>query len=235
MAKHTARGPTLCLRQSTAPIVRRVDLKSAALRRRMVRSFSEEAVEPEAVDRILDLANRAPAAGNTDGRAFLLLEGREQTALYWEATTTAEWRSKSRRYPGMANAPVVVVVLADPSRYTDRYDEPDKQTSGLGTRAGGQQSWPVPYWYFDAGAAVMAMLLAVTDAGLGACFLGNFRGEEELLRSCAVVGSWRFVGAVLIGHPEGDDPPSSSVLRGRPQLSLVVHRGTWVSNDAPEQ
>ncbi|MFZ0668296.1 MAG: nitroreductase family protein [Acidimicrobiales bacterium] len=204
-----------------------MDLKSAALQRRMVRCFSEEAVDPAAIDRILDLANRAPSAGNTDGRAFLLLVGREQTQVYWDATTTAEWRAKGRRYRGMANAPIVVVVLADPSRYTDRYDEPDKRTSGLGTGAGGEGSWPIPYWYFDAGAAVMAMLLAVTDEGLGACFIGNFRGEDELLRNCSVVGSWRFVGAVLIGHPEGEDPPSASVLRGRPPLSQVVHRGRW--------
>jgi nitroreductase len=107
-----------------------------------------------------------------------------------------------------------------------RYDEPDKSSSGLGTDAG-ERAWPVPYWFFDAGASVMALLLGATDAGLGACFLGNFRGEEELLDALGVENPWRFAGAVLLGTPGDDDPPSESIARGRPQISQIVHRGTW--------
>jgi nitroreductase len=191
----------------------------------MVRSFSDAPLSQEVVDSLLELAVRAPSAGNAAGREFVVLEGPE-TRRYWDSTTTAEWRATSRRWRGLERAPVVVVVIVSPDSYMQRYDAPDKATSGLGSGAG-EDAWPVPYWFFDAGASVMALLLGATDAGLGACFLGNFRGEEQLLDTLGVDGPWRFAGAVLIGMPDGDDPPSESISRGRPPTSEIIHRGRW--------
>jgi nitroreductase len=197
-----------------------VEFRSAVRSRKMVRSFSGEPVSAETLDSVLEMAVRAPTAGNTAGREFIVLEGPE-TARYWEATTTEEWRRTSRRWGGLERAPVAIVVIVSPEKYLERYDEPDKASSGLGIGA-----WPVPYWFFDAGASVMALLLGASDAGLGACFLGNFRGEDQLLETLGCgsssTGSWRFAGAVLIGAP-GD---------GRPPISEIVHQGTWRNNPA---
>ena len=192
----------------------------------MVRSFSGEPVSGETLDSVLEMAVRAPTAGNTAGREFIVLEGPE-TARYWQSTTTEEWRKTSRRRGGLERAPVVIVVIVSPEKYLQRYDEPDKASSGLGVGAGAEATWPVPYWFFDAGASVMAMLLGASDAGLGACFLGNFRGEDQLLEALGVDPSWRFAGAVLIGAPGGDDPQSESLARGRPPISEIVHKGAW--------
>jgi nitroreductase len=85
----------------------------------------------------------------------------------------------------------------------------------------------VPYWFVDGGFAVMVMLLAAADAGLGACFLGNFRGETALRTALGVPEDRRYVGAVLMGEPGGADPPSPSLARGRRRPSEVVHRGRW--------
>ena len=201
-----------------------MELKAASGARRMVRSFSASPLDPGAVDSLLDLAVRAPAAGNTDGRAFVVLEGPDQTARYWQAATTADWRKRSRRFAGLARAPVVVVVVVSPDRYMARYAEPDKASSGLGPEAG-QGAWPVPYWFFDAGASVMAMLLGACDAGIGACLMGNFRQEAELLEALGVDPSWRLAGAVVLGEPQGEDPPSQSLAR--PKTLRTVHRGSW--------
>ena len=85
----------------------------------------------------------------------------------------------------------------------------------------------MPYWFVDAGFAVMTLLLGAVDAGLGACFLGNFRGEAALGAALGVPAGRRYVGAVLIGEPGGDDPPSSSLARARRPRSAMVHRGRW--------
>jgi nitroreductase len=206
-----------------------MELARAVAARRMVRSFSGTPVRREVLEDLLGLAIRAPSAGNTAGRELVVLEGTE-TGRYWNATTTPAWRETSRRWPGLSKAPVAVVVLVSPESYMKRYAEPDKVQSSLGPESG-ENAWPVPYWYFDAGASVMALLLGATDVGLGACFLGNFRGEAELLDALGVADSWRFAGTVLIGEPGGDDPPSASVSLGRPQASRVVHYGTWSRRD----
>jgi nitroreductase len=207
-----------------------MELRRAVEARHMVRSFSGAPVSREVLDGLLGLAIRAPSAGNTSGREFVVLEGQE-TRRYWDATTTQGWRETSRRWPGLSKSPVVVVVLVSPDAYMQRYAGPDKAQSGLGPESG-EAAWPVPYWYFDAGASVMALLLGATDAGLGACFLGSFRGEPTLLDALGVEGAWRVCGAVLIGEPGGEDPPSASLSLGRQPKSGLVHYGAWSRRDS---
>jgi nitroreductase len=200
-----------------------MELSDAVQGRRMVRSFSGAPVPPEVLERVLELACTAPSAGNTGGWDAVVLVGPEQTAAFWDASTTADWRERSRRWPGLALAPVVVALFVHPDAYLARYREPDKSFSGLG----GDAAWPVPYWFVDGGMAAMVMLLAAGDAGLGACFLGNFRGEADLRAALGVPDDRRYVGAVLMGEPGDIDPPSPSLARGRRLVPDVVHRGRW--------
>ncbi len=199
-----------------------MEFEQAVRRRRMVRSFSREPVKPGVVDKICDLARRAPTAGNTAGVEFLVLEGND-TAAYWDETLPPE-RRDGFVWPGLLAAPVLVVVWADLGGYLRRYREPDKDHTGLGT---GEKSWPVPYWYVDGGAAVMTMLLAAQDRGLGATFFGMFDHEPAVRRRFGVPPDRRGVGTVAIGHPAADDRPSQSARRGRPDLSEVLHRSGW--------
>jgi nitroreductase len=201
-----------------------VDLHEAIRRRAMVRSFSNDRVGPDVVDHLLDAALRSPTAGNTGGTAWVALEGSEQTALYWAAATDEGWRRSARRWPGLERAPVILLAYASPAAYVARYAEADKAPAGLG---GSEESWPVPYWVGDAAFGVMVVLLGAVDAGLGACFLGVFRGEEELSRSLGVPKGWRQFGAVLLGRPDGSDHRSPSLDRPGPPRSERIHRGRW--------
>jgi nitroreductase len=208
-----------------------VELAAAIDRRRMVRSFSGQPVDDQVLDRLLAGALRAPSAGNTGGWSMVVLRGQEETSRFWDATTTESWRSQSRRWPGLSRAPVIIVLLADPAAYVRRYAEADKASSGLGD----VEAWPVPYWFLDAGACVMTLLLSAVEAGLGACFLGNFRGEDALLERLGAPASLRYVGAVLIGHAAEADPASASLARGPRRVEDVVHWGRWESTPPPTQ
>lgn len=199
----------------------------------MVRSFSPEPLDPGLVRRLLEDSLGAPTAGHTRGVAYLLLEG-TQTADYWDAVTTEEWRGRAARWPGLARAPVVALSLASPSAYVERYGQPDKARSGLGGGGGAgpglsdpADAWPVPYWWADAAFAVMTLLLGAADRGLGACFLGNFRGEHELTRRLAVPSAWRLFGAVCLGRPDGADHRSGSLDRPGPSPAERIHQGRW--------
>ncbi len=196
-------------------------------RRRMVRSFSPEAVDRVVLDQILQAALRAPSAGNTSGTAWVVLEGPAQTAVYFDTTTDASWRARNpERAEGLSRAPVVLLAYASPGAYLDRYSEPDKAASGLGADAA---AWPVPYWIGDAAFGVMAVLLAAVDAGLGACVLGAFRGEGELAALLGVPAGWHLFSAVALGRPDGNDHRSASLERPRPALAERVHRGRWTA------
>jgi nitroreductase len=189
----------------------------------MVRAYTSEPVPPALVDRLLDLARRAPSAGNTQPLAFVVLDGPEQTARFWDESLPAAKRP-AFRWPGLLDAPVLVLPLVRPAAYAERYREPDKAATGLGAGAG---SWPVPYWWVDGGMAVMALLTAATDAGLGALLFGLFERERAVLDALGVPDDRRALGAIALGWPAADDRPGRSAGRPRPDLAQVVHRGRW--------
>ncbi len=198
-----------------------MELTEAVRRRHMTRNFTDRPIPAETVGHLLELALRAPSAGNTQGREFVVLEGAEQCDRYWEATTDDAWRTRSRRVAGMRRAPVVILPYADPGAYEERYREADKDDGR------GVSDWPVPFWFVDTAFSVMTLLLGATEAGLGAAFLGNFRGEDGLRRVLGVPDGFRWFGAVLLGFPGEPDPPSTSVGRGRRTIEECVHRGGW--------
>ncbi len=193
-------------------------------KRRMVRQFRPDPIDPTVLDRILDAGRRAPSAGHSQGWAFVVLEGPEQTGRYWEITFPAEQRAEFQ-FATLFDAPVLVIPLAHPQAYVDRYAEPDKKGAGLGESA---DAWPVPYWTVDTAFAAMLMLLAAVDEGLGALFFGIFAGQAELLEALGVPPGFDPIGTIALGHPADDDRPSgSSTTRHRRRLDDVVHRGGW--------
>jgi nitroreductase len=186
----------------------------------MVRDFSERTVPPEVLERILEAALHGPSAGFAQGLELVVLDAPDDVVRF--AETTDPWRRKRPR--GRPFAPVVVIPLADKRAYLARYSEPDKRGLGMEDERG----WPVAYWELDAAMAVMLLLLAAVDEGLGAWYFGIFRGERELLEWLGAPDGPRPIGAVALGYPaRGERARGSSRARRRRALGEVVHRGRW--------
>ena len=198
-----------------------MELSDLIRSRRMVRAFDRRRVDPALVDELIDLARRAPSAGNTQPCAFVVLEGTD-TARLWDVTLPPERRT-GFRWQQLLDAPVVIVPVVDPGAYVRRYAEQDKAATGLGA---GADAWEVPYWWVDGGMAVHGLLLAAVDAGLGALFFGLFAHERAALDALGVPADQRALGAVALGWPAPDEP-GRSAGRPRPRLTDVVHRGGW--------
>ena len=189
----------------------------------MVRRFSPEPLPAGALDRMLDNAVRAPSAGFTQGWAFLVLEGREETDRLWDASFPSGDDRDGFGYQGLFDAPALILPFANKQAYLDRYAEPDK-----GVVDKSEAFWPAPYWDIDVGFASLLMLLTAVDEGLGALFFGF--PAERVDAVCAAFGvpaSYRPIGAIAVGYAAPGDVPSPSLKRGRRRPAEVVHRGRW--------
>jgi nitroreductase len=203
-----------------------VEFQEVVRRRRMVRRYSPEPVDPAVVDRLLGNAVRAPSAGFSQGWGFLVLERPDDVARFWAAATPPARATRPDSWlRGMRTAPVVVVPFSSEAAYRRRYAEPDKTRSGAGPR------WGVPYWHVDAGMASLLILQTVVDEGLGACFFGVPPGRVDALRAeFGVPEEYAPVGAITVGHPAPEERPGGSATsRRRRPLDDVVHRGRWTS------
>lgn len=191
------------------------DFREVLRRRRMVRSYRSDPVDPALLDRILDTARRAPSAGFSQPHRFVVVtsdEGRQAVAA-----ACNEDEALARGLPRwISSAPVLVIPCVERDAYVRRYEEPDKADSA------GPAGWDLPFDWVDAGAAFLLLLLAAVDEGLAAGFLNS--GPDRLRRAVAIPDGWAPLGVVTIGHEGDERPVGSGTTRPRLPLDEVVVR-----------
>ena len=187
--------------------------------RRMVRQFDDRPIPDDTLTRILDSALHAPSAGFAQGLELIVLEREPSIAQFFGLIDPRGRKLADRKRP-----PVVVLPVADKTAYLRRYSEPDKVGLGMDV----EQGWPVAYWDLDAAMAVMLMLLAAVDEGVGAWFFGLFHGEAAVKEWLGMPSGARPIGALALGFPEHTEVKrGSAVTRRRRSLDEIVHRDGW--------
>ncbi len=196
----------------------RMEFREVLARRRMVRNYTEDPVDPDALARIADAGRRAPSAGYSQGQAFVVVtnpaDRRQIASLAGEDGYTAAGFE-----PWISRAPAHIVVCASESEYRRRYREADKASYGK------ELPWPVPYWWVDAGAALQNILLAAVDEGLAAGFLGC-HALPELGSLLGIPDHYTPIGLVTVGYP-APDRRSGSLSRGSRPVEQVIHWDRW--------
>jgi nitroreductase len=194
-------------------------------RRRMVRDYSDEPVDPAIVDRALRNATHAPSAGFSQGWGFLVLDTPDDVRRWWQVTTDPDSLADPDTWlTGMMRAPVVIVPCSSKAAYLRRYAEKDK---GWADRS--EARWPVPFWHMDAAMASLLILQTAVDAGLGGCFFGIPVEKDEAVREAfGIDPDFDPVGVITLGHrTDSTGAAGSPARRARKPLDEVVHRGQW--------
>jgi FMN reductase [NAD(P)H] len=193
-------------------------------RRRMVRHYLDEPVPDDVLERILGSIRHAPSAGFSQGqRLVVVTEPDRRRAI--AGLLEEEARVADGYEPWLRSAPVHVVVCTREADYHDRYRKEDKLVEGH------EIDWPVPYWFVDAGAAMMAVLMAAIDEGLASGFLGvPAEKQAEFRRLLEIPDDVAVLGIATLGRPAADPRWSAATSRAtqpRRRLDEVVHRERW--------
>lgn len=190
----------------------------------MVRHYADEPVPQDVIERVVGSVRRAPSAGFSQGQRLVVVTDEDRRRAIADLLGEPE-RAADGFEPWLSSAPVHVVVCTREDDYHERYRKPDKL-------AGGQEiEWPVPYWYVDAGAAMMAILMAAIDEGLAAGFLGVQADQQPELRSLlGIPEDVAIVGITTIGRAAPDPRWSAATSRAtqpRRRPSEVCHWEHW--------
>jgi nitroreductase len=205
-----------------------MEFSDVVRRRKMVRRYTDEPVDPAVVDLALRNATRAPSAGFTQGWSFLVLDTREAVDRYWDIFVgDDEWEADGW-LRGMRTAPVLILPCASKAAYLSRYAEPDKGWTDPDPAAA-EARWPMPYWYMDTAMAVMLILQTAVDQGLGACYFGiPPRHDAQVRATFGIPEDCDPIGVVSLGHPApSGGAKGSPSRRARKPFEEVVHRGRW--------
>lgn len=185
----------------------------------MVRNYTDQAVDHDTLVQIVAAARKAPSAGFSQGVSFVIVTDPKRRQAIAELAGEMEYVNKGFD-PWISRAPAHIVVGVSESAYHDRYREPDKLDS-----SGEEIEWPIPYWWVDAGAALMLVLLAAVDNGLGAGFLG-VHSVPGLRQVVGLPEETAPIGVVTVGYPAADRK-SGSLARGWRPLDQVFRWETW--------
>jgi FMN reductase [NAD(P)H] len=198
-----------------------LDFRDVLTRRRSVRSYADRPVPRAVLDRIANAAVVwAPSAGFSQGLRIVVVTDPEARSKIAAAAKEDELAAQGRpRWK--AAAPVHMVVMTREDDYHDRYRQQDK----LKITGGREIDWPAPYWYVDAGAAAMTLMLAAIDEGLTTAIFG-VTDLSSLHANLGLPDDVRFVAVVTMGYPaKGADEPSSDssvfTTRRKPREDVV--------------
>jgi FMN reductase [NAD(P)H] len=195
-----------------------MEFQDVLRQRRMVRNYLPDPVAKDALERIVQAGRKAPSAGFSQGTAFVIVT---DPALRQAIANLCEEPSyvTAGFDPWISRAPAHIVICISEDAYHQRYREPDKVD-----KQGNEIGWPVPFWWVDAGAALMLVLLTAVDEGLAAGFLGT---DADELRSLLRIPDSMFpIGIVTVGR-SAPDRRSNSLKRGWRSDEQVVHWQTW--------
>jgi FMN reductase [NAD(P)H] len=193
-------------------------------RRKMVRNYTDEPVPRETIERIVARGRRAPSGGFSQGARFVVVTDPETRSKIAELGDEPYYLERGYE-PWISRAPVHIVVAMREGDYHDRYREPDKLEDGE------EIEWRVPWWWVDAGKAMMLLLLAAVDEGLGAGLFGLLGDQNDRLRELlGMPEDLEIVGVVTVGHPAPEpmeERRRETLRRRRRPLEEVVRWEHW--------
>lgn len=150
-----------------------MDIYEAITRRSSIRAYSNSAVEPEKLERILDAARLAPSGKNGQPWIFVVVTDEDTRKKLVPAC-------KGQSF--VADAPIIVVACGREERAY--------------TKMGGYwNSLPV-----DIGIAMEHLMLAAAAEGLGTCWIGAFL-ENEVREILGIPEDVKIVALTPVGYP----------------------------------
>ena len=177
-----------------------MDFMDVISARKSVRGYSDKPVEEEKLSKVLEAARLAPSWANKQCCRYIVVKDKDKIQ---ELSGSFSW---------LKQAPVVVVVCADPKDSGDR--------NGMN------------YYLVDVGISMQQLVLAATALELGTCWIGAF-DEAKVKKALQVPEKIKVVAMTPVGYPAQKEGIGSKLIKTvigtgkRKPLAEIVHREKW--------
>ena len=170
-----------------------MELMEIIRNRRSVRKYKSKPVSEKDIEYVLQAARLAPSWRNNQCWRYIVVTDEDSRK---KITAGGRWADRA------AEAPVIIVGCADPTKSGDKDGK--------------------PYYMLDMGISIEHMILAATERGLGTCWIGGGFDEKVVKETLGIPENIRAVALMPLGYADESPAP-----KDRKSLEEITSRNKW--------
>jgi len=161
--------------------------------RKVVRSYQKAKVDKNSLEKIAKNSIKIPTAGFSRGIEILNTFDVAKIKIVSEIFNENNFK-KENQSPWISNSLALFFLMLNEDEYHKRYSSSDKKN------AVNSKEWDVPYWYVDAGAALMNCLLLIEEQGFASGFMGLHNIDRKKVHDLfKIPNDYQIVGMITAG------------------------------------
>ena len=189
-----------------------MDFMDLARKRRNIRKYKPDPVPEDKLNYVLESVRIAPSWGNRQCWKYIIVtdEVLKKKIIERNLPPTTEPKPPTlgsevrptRPRDWAAQAPIIIVGCADPTKSGDKEGK--------------------PYYLLDMGISMEHLMLAAAEQGLGTCWIGGGFDETIIKDTLKLPQNIRVVAITPLGYPDEKTEP-----RPRKALQEITNRNYW--------
>ena len=162
-------------------------------KRKIVRNYIQTNKKYPNLKKVADYAIKIPTAWFARGIEIINVSSKENIEKLAKLSNEESYVEKGFD-KWISNSLSIFVILVNESAYHERYAQMDKET------VTNSSNWDIPYWYVDAGAAMMNCMLLIEEMNLKSGFMGSHNMKIDGIKSLLQIEeSYKILGFVTAG------------------------------------
>ena len=181
--------------------------------RKVVRNYKKTSLEDTNLKNISKFSIKIPTAGFSRGieilNTFDVKKIKNVSRIFNEDNFIKDGKS-----PWISNSLALFFILLNEEAYHHRYSENDK------TNAVNSKDWDVPYWYVDAGAAMMNCILLIEEKELSSGFMGLHNiDRKKIHEEFKIPDTYQIIGMITAGVEDSN----TDISKNKHNKKKLIH------------
>ena len=181
--------------------------------RKVVRNYKKTSLEDINLKNISKFSIKIPTAGFSRGieilNTFDVKKIKNVSRIFNEDNFIKDGKS-----PWISNSLALFFILLNEEAYHHRYSKNDK------TNAVNSKDWDVPYWYVDAGAAMMNCILLIEEKELSSGFMGLHNiDRKKIHEEFKIPDTYQIIGMITAGVEESN----TDISKNKHNKKKLIH------------
>ena len=188
-------------------------LENLLKNRKVVRNYKKTSLKYTNLKNISKFSIKIPTAGFSRGieilNTFDVKKIKNVSRIFNEDNFIKDGKS-----PWISNSLALFFILLNEEAYHHRYSKNDK------TNAVNSKDWDVPYWYVDAGAAMMNCILLIEEKELSSGFMGLHNiDRKKIHEEFKIPDTYQIIGMITAGVEDSN----TDISKNKHNKKKLIH------------